>query len=87
MPILAKEITTIDSKYLAEYILLKAGSMSQLKLHKILYYIHSYHLAYFDSSLIDDTFQAWVHGPISMKIYNLFKEKYSLYSELSISTD
>jgi uncharacterized phage-associated protein len=77
-----KEIKKVDSNLLAEYILQKWGNMSHLKLQKILFYVEAYHLAYFDNSIIDDNFQAWVHGPVSRKIYDLLKDKSVLHAEL-----
>jgi uncharacterized phage-associated protein len=77
-----KDIKKIDSHVLAEYILQKWGNMSHLKLQKMLFYIEAYHLAYFDNSIIDDNFQAWVHGPVSRKIYDSLKDKSILHAEL-----
>lgn len=62
MSIQRKEISSIDSNKLVDYILVRGGAMSHLKIQKILFYIEAYHLAYFDSSIIEDEFQAWVHG-------------------------
>lgn len=45
----------IDSIDLANYILYKYGSMSHLKLQKLLFYCDAYHLAYFDEELITST--------------------------------
>lgn len=87
MSIVTKNISTIDSIHLVKYILYKAGPMSQLKVQKILYYIQSYHLAYFDLPLIEDEFQAWVHGPISNKIFLELNGDRSLYSELEFKSD
>ena len=53
-----KKISKIDSELLTEYILSKYGKMSHLKLQKLLYYVQAFHLAYFDSPLIDDDFEA-----------------------------
>lgn len=56
--------------------------MSHLKLQKLLYYIEGHHLAYFEESLMDDEFEAWVHGPVSRKIFNAIKEHSLLYDEI-----
>ena len=66
---LNKQIGKVDSGLLASYILYKIGPISHLKLHKLLYYVQAFHLAYFDDVIIDDEFEAWVHGPV---IRNLF---------------
>jgi len=81
-----KNISTIDSTILAAYILHKYGPMSHLKLQKLLYFVEGYHLAYFNgASVIDDEFEAWVHGPVSRKIYDKLKDKSVLYGDVGIS--
>jgi uncharacterized phage-associated protein len=72
----------IDSIALANYVLLKGGPMNHLKLQKIIYYVEAYHLALFGNSLIDDEFEAWVHGPVSRKLWKAFS-KYSVYNLIS----
>ena len=81
----AREIQRIDSLVLADYILLKYGPMSHLKLQKLLYYCDAYHLAYFDTELITDRFEAWVHGPVSRKVFDSLKDKSIIYADLSFS--
>jgi uncharacterized phage-associated protein len=78
-----KTISAMDSFLLAEYIAFKGGPMSHLKLQKLLYYVQAYHLAYFDAPIIDDDFEAWVHGPVSRKIYDILKDKSVLHTEIS----
>jgi uncharacterized phage-associated protein len=77
-----KSLSRVDSAVLAEYILQNYGSMSHLKLQKLVYYIEALHLAYFDKSLIDDDFQAWLHGPVSRKLYDVLKGYSVLYTEV-----
>ena len=75
------KLKEIDSKTLANYILAKIGPMNQLKMQKLLYYVQAYHLAYFDKPIIEDDFEAWVHGPVSRKIWNEFKGVSLLYDD------
>jgi len=82
MSIHKKNISLIDSNHLVDYILMKGGAMSHLKIQKILFYIQAYHLAYFDNPIIEDDFQAWVHGPVSRKIYDSAKDLSILHTEL-----
>ena len=77
-----KNLEVVDSIILGEYILERGGRMSHLKLQKILYYIQGLHLAYFEAPLIDDDFQAWLHGPVSRKLYDHVKGHSILYSEV-----
>ena len=78
----AGEIQKMDSTQLAEYILAKMGPMNHLKLQKLLYYVQAYHLAYFNQALIDDEFEAWVHGPVSRKVWNEFREASRIYEDV-----
>lgn len=77
----------IDSMLLSEYILQRGGAMSHLKLQKLLYYIEAFHLAYFDESIIDDNFEAWMHGPVSRKVYDTVKGYSILYREVKYIKD
>lgn len=77
-----KKFGIIDSLVLTDYILYKGGAMSHLKLQKVLYYIQAYHLAYFNLPLIEDDFQAWVHGPVSRKVFNNVRDLSVLYDEI-----
>ena len=57
----------------AEWFLQKQP-MNHKKLQKMCYYAYSWHLALHETKLFDDSsFQAWVHGPVSPKLYDLYK--------------
>lgn len=47
--------------------------LSNMKLQKMLYYEQGYHLAYFDSPLFPDNFEAWLYGPVVPRVYDKFK--------------
>jgi len=86
-----KEITTekaklkeLDSIQLAKYILAKCGKMTHLKIHKLIYYTEAYHLAYFDKSIIEDDFRAWVHGPVVLNVWHELKNAANVYDEIKI---
>ena len=79
----AKGLQKIDSIILSDYILKHYGPMSHLKLQKLLFYCDAYHLAYFGSELVTDEFEAWVHGPVSRKVFSSLKDCSILYSDLS----
>jgi uncharacterized phage-associated protein len=70
-----------------DYIIVKtteAGvKLSLLKLQKLVYYAHAWHLAFFKTRLFDGVFQAWVHGPVSRELYDRFNETKSLYDEVT----
>lgn len=78
----------IDSIELAKFILAKLGGMPHLKLQKLIYYIEAWHLAIFEESIIDDGFEAWMHGPVSAKVWHVFKNDDSpLLSNICISSE
>lgn len=43
------------------------------RLQKLLYYIKAWGLVYFEDGVIDDEFEAWVHGPVSPDVYRSYK--------------
>uniref|UniRef100_A9A7H7 Putative prophage protein (Ps3) n=1 Tax=Methanococcus maripaludis (strain C6 / ATCC BAA-1332) TaxID=444158 RepID=A9A7H7_METM6 len=56
---------------------LSKSSMTHKKLQKLCYYAVAWHYALYDKQLIsNDTFEAWVHGPVSRELY----EKYRGYA-------
>jgi uncharacterized phage-associated protein len=51
------------------------SKLTLMKLLKIVYFAHGWHLALRDKSpLIDDTIEAWKFGPVAPCIYHSFKE-------------
>lgn len=79
----------INIKELCDYIITKISAsgetMSNLKLQKLAYYADAWYLAFFDEKLVDEGFQAWIHGPVSRAIYNRFSSSKSLYSDITIA--
>ena len=52
----------------------KGLSISPLKLQKLLYYIQSWHIVYFEKdTLFEELPQAWVNGPVYRSVYDTFK--------------
>jgi uncharacterized phage-associated protein len=73
----------ITSSELSYYVLHKLGGISHLKLQKILYYIEAWHLAVLEESLINDDFEAWLHGPVIRSVYaNFVGKSYNMYDTL-----
>jgi uncharacterized phage-associated protein len=76
----------IDSIDLAKLILARKGPMPHLKLQKLLYYVEAWHLAFFQESIIGDDFKAWMHGPVSTKVWRAFKDSTSpVFNKIKIS--
>ena len=60
------------------------GDLSALKHQKLLYYIQAWHLAFYGKRAFEGTFQAWIHGPVNREIYELYRDKKYLYSEMTL---
>lgn len=62
----------------AKYLIAKSDNVGDLitnkKLQKLLYYIKAWGLVYFKDGIIDDPFEAWVHGPVCRSVYFEYKE-------------
>ena len=65
-----------DLAHIITYKINSAGDeISHKKLQKLLYYVEAWYLVYFEGQpLIDEDFQAWIHGPVLPSIYAKLKE-------------
>lgn len=52
---------------------LSLESMTNKKLQKLCYYSQAWYLALHKEPLIDSSFEAWVHGPVSRDLYTRYK--------------
>lgn len=61
---------------LSKYVIGKFDNVGDLisnkKLQKLLYYIEAWSLVYTES-IIDDDFEAWIHGPVIPVVYHEYK--------------
>ncbi|WP_062326889.1 Panacea domain-containing protein [Treponema endosymbiont of Eucomonympha sp.] len=71
---------------MARYICAKKGKMNQLQLQKLIYYIDAWNLAILKSPIIDEDFQAWLHGPVVNELWQKLKSEgvESLYSPIFV---
>ena len=69
-----------DIELIAEYIIMIGKEITPLALQKILYYAQGFYMAFFGDFLFSDDCQAWVHGPVYLKIY----EKYKIFKSGNI---
>lgn len=60
-------------KYITQYLNLLGIRVSQKKLQKLLYYVQAWHLVHFNRPLVDEDFQAWIHGPVLPSLYHEYK--------------
>lgn len=67
-----------SSKPIANYFLDKGDEhrigISPMKVIKLCYVAHGWHLAFADIPLIDETVEAWPHGPVFPSLYHTFKD-------------
>lgn len=67
-----------DAIAVANTILQKAQdeniSVDPMKLQKLIYFAHGWHLAIYDKPLINEPIQAWEYGPVISSIYHMFKK-------------
>lgn len=63
---------------IAKYLIAKSDNVGDLitnkKLQKLLYYIKAWGLVYFKDGIIEDSFEAWVHGPVCRDVYSEYKK-------------
>lgn len=60
----------------ASFILEARGSMSAMKLQKLVYYSQAWSLALVGRPLFDEQIQAWAHGPVVYELFDLHRGKY-----------
>lgn len=60
-----------DARAVANFFLEK-DRPTQMKLHKLVYYAHGWHLGYRAGPLLDETLEAWRYGPVVPSIYREF---------------
>jgi uncharacterized phage-associated protein len=62
----------------ARYILDKQGSMTVMKLQKLVYYCQAWSLVWDDKPLFAEEIQAWASGPVVRKLYNAHKGMFAI---------
>jgi len=72
----------------SDYIAVKLNEggayLNVLKLHKLLYYVQSWGLAFGEGEVFEGKFQAWVHGPVNREVYDRYCSTKSMYSTVGI---
>ncbi len=59
---------------ITDYINSKGDTVSPKKLQKLIYYVDAWHLVHFDKQIIEEDFEAWVHGPVVPELYHELKK-------------
>jgi uncharacterized phage-associated protein len=63
----------MEGVYALSKAFLSIDSMSHKKLQKLCFYAKAWYLALNDENLIDDEFEAWVHGAVNPDLYDIYK--------------
>lgn len=63
----------------------KRVSLINLKIQKLLYYIQAWSYGINQGPLFNGEFQAWIHGPINVHIFERFSASKTLYSEINLT--
>lgn len=75
------QVTVFD---VAKYILEKQGTMSAMKLQKLLYYSQAWSLVWDDQPLFSNRIEAWSNGPVVREIYDIHRGKFQVsYDDFS----
>jgi len=62
----------------AKHILEKQGSMTTIKLQKLIYYCQAWSLVWDEKSLFDEKIQAWASGPVVRELYDAHKGMFTI---------
>ncbi|MER2060347.1 MAG: type II toxin-antitoxin system antitoxin SocA domain-containing protein, partial [Niallia sp.] len=57
--------------------------LTEMKLHKLLYFAQKTHYTHFGEWLFNDDFEGWKHGPVNVRVRNLYPYFLSTEDELS----
>ena len=61
---------------IAACILNEMGSLTTMKLQKLVYYSQAHHLVFFDSPLFAEAIEAWANGPVVRSLYELHRGEF-----------
>ncbi len=64
----------------AAYILRKAGSVTAMKLQKLVYYAQAWSLVWDETPLFEERIEAWANGPVVPALYECHKGEFRLQS-------
>ena len=64
----------MEIKSLAAVIINSCENVSNKKLQKLSYYVYSWYLTLFDMEIARMDFEAWEHGPVCRRLYNMYRK-------------
>lgn len=62
----------------ASYILEQQGSMTAMKLQKLVYYCQAWSLVWDEVPLFDSKIEAWANGPVMPELYNVHRGQFQV---------
>lgn len=79
LPLRAWSVRTVPIKYVANDFLQwdfqnGQASITPMKMQKLVYLAHGWHLAINDTPLIGEKFAVWPYGPVEESLYHIFKQ-------------
>ena len=81
------DVLDVANFFLSKSIPNTQQAITHLKLQKLVYYAQAFYLAFdydeiYNDFLFDDQLQAWIHGPVSPKVYAKYQENRNRLLEL-----
>ncbi|MDC3962538.1 Panacea domain-containing protein [Polyangium jinanense] len=76
-----KNKTAVAAADVATYILEKHGSMTAMKLQKLVYYCQAWNLVREEQLLFDDPIEAWADGPVVRSLYERHRGRFVVNAE------
>lgn len=76
-----------SARDVAAHILQKQGSMTAMKLQKLVYYSQAWHLVRTERLLFVDQIEAWAAGPVIRSLYSAHRGKYYLDTPTDVGGD
>jgi uncharacterized phage-associated protein len=70
----------VDAKDVAAYILGRVGTVSAMKLQKLVYYSQAWALAWTDRPLFPNRIEAWANGPVVRDLYSTHRGEFEISS-------
>lgn len=71
----------------ARYILEQRGSLTTMKLQKLVYYSQAWHASWDDERLFPERFEAWINGPICPDLFSPFQGRFQISAEEVVDGD
>lgn len=76
----SKSETSVSVYDVADYILKKLGTMTTMKLQKLVYYCQAWSLVWDEKVLFAENIQAWANGPVIKELFNFHRGMFHISS-------